>query len=105
MPRQHEEQGLRTGRFQITLGTQLITCSVLVILAQALLWLWQGEWPPFTVAEILRWAGTAAPMIAERNGAAIVTWLLAAPITAGIAAIGFVVAWMGASKLVGAERN
>src|ERR1700733_8771630 len=102
MPKGYEEQGLRAGRFQVTLGTQLITCSALVILAQGLLWLCQGQWTPFIVAEILRWVGTGGPMIA---GSSTVEWLLALPISAGIAGIGFVIAWMGASKLVGAQRN
>jgi hypothetical protein len=105
MPRKHEEQGQRAGRLQITLGTQLITCSALVILAQGLLWLWQGQWTPFTVEEILRWAGTGAPMIIGPNASGAVEWLLALPISAGIAGIGFVIAWMGASKLVTAARN
>src|ERR1700691_86593 len=92
MPKGYEEQGLRAGRLQVTLGTQLITCSALVILAQGLLWLWQGQWTPFTVAEIMRWAGNGAPMFVGPNASGAVEWLLALPISAGIAGIGFVIA-------------
>ncbi|HUB94339.1 MAG TPA: hypothetical protein VL993_00390 [Stellaceae bacterium] len=99
-----KEDGLRTGRFQVSLGTQLILCSVLVIFAQIMLWLWQGQWPPFTIAEILRWAGTRAPMIGGPDFDTIVTWILAAPISAAIAAIGFVLAWTGAAKLAAANN-
>jgi hypothetical protein len=105
MPSKHEEPGPQAGRIQITLGTQLIIFSALVILAQGLLWAWQGEWPPFTVAEILRWAGTRAPMIASANVTAVVAWLLALPISAAIAGIGVLFAWTGASKLVITARN
>jgi hypothetical protein len=103
MPRLHDEQGLKTGRIQITLGTRLIACSVLVALGQVLLWLREGQWAPFNVAELLRWAGAGHSLPVGTGVAAVAAWLLTIPISAGIAAIGFVIAWIGASKLVSAN--
>jgi hypothetical protein len=105
MPSRGEEQGLKAGRIQVTLGTQLITCALLVALAQVILWLSQGEWPAFSVAEILRWAGATMPMVGGSGFNSVLAWLLALPISAAIAGVGFVVAWMGASKLVAASNE
>jgi hypothetical protein len=105
MPEQRDEQGLQTGRSQITLGTRLIACSGLVGLAQLLLWFKEGQWPLLNIAELLRLIGAGASISAGSGAAAIVEWLLAIPIAAGIAAIGFVFAWMGASKLVAASES
>jgi hypothetical protein len=104
MPSRSEERELKTGRVQITLGTQLITCALLVALAQVMLWLSEGEWPAFSIAEILRWAGAKMPVLGGSELNSVVAWLMALPISAAIAAVGFVIAWMGASKLVAASH-
>jgi hypothetical protein len=105
MPELHVEHGIKASRNQVAFGTQLIACGVLVVLAQVLLWLGEGQWPPFNIGELLRWAGAGEPVSAGLGVAFAVDCLLAIPISAGIAAIGFVIAWIGASNLAAASNS
>ena len=77
----------------MTLGMRLMALSLLVAMVQIFLWLCQGHWTPCTIGELLRWTGVTTPPGLQ----SIVDWDLEIPVIVGTAAIGFVIAWIGAS--------
>jgi hypothetical protein len=104
MTENRAEHHLKTGRSQVTLGTRLIACSLLIVLVQILLRLTQGEWITCDIARLWQLTGAGTPATTLPRLAPIVDLILAIPLSAGIAAIGFVIAWIGASTAETATR-
>ncbi len=88
---------LKASRGQMTLGMRLMGLSLLIAIVQIFLWLCEGHWTPCTIGELLRWTGATNPAAYLPGLQSIFDWDLEIPVIAGTAAIGFVIAWIGAS--------
>ena len=89
------QNDLKSGRSLVSLGTQLMFGGVLVLMIQCLLWIGDGHWTPLTIGALLKWSGSWTPTMDE---AGPTQFLLAIPLAAWPAAIGFLFAWIGATN-------
>ena len=86
------------GRRLVALGTRLLALGLFIVLVQLLLWAGARQWVPCSIEQLMQWSGAETPVDALGVNP-VVSWLLQAPLSAVLAAVGLAVAWTGATKI------
>ncbi|HUZ74483.1 MAG TPA: hypothetical protein VMU87_15975 [Stellaceae bacterium] len=98
------QSDIKSARMLVAVGTQFILCGFLVLMIQCFLWIGDGHWSPCNIGAVLHWTGSWDAAMGAPGGEPIIGWILAIPLCAWSVAMGFVIAWIGATNAENAAK-